>query len=225
MSYSQSEVDLARENNELREGLKFVQLERDNRTSAYEIGVKLIGELRANNARLRDALENIVALDFKTLESGNRDFYSGAPRFVQAWLICEKALAESPYASLEAIRADAKAEGYKSGYEACRADARFYDIVDSSIGDTKPGARRNALDAHDAIIRQQCGRDTERLDLLEQHCVEMHCFTCNPDYAPHPTEWVVGKNPEFGWGPRKPTLREAIDGYGAIWALGDAGEK
>lgn len=103
-----TETDLARENAELREGIKFVQLERDNRTSAYEIGVKLIGELQASNMRLREALNDLLG---DCLESGdvpNQPFVK-APHH-DSITDAENALAETPAASLEAIRAEAKAE-------------------------------------------------------------------------------------------------------------------
>lgn len=42
---------------------------------------------------LEDALRSVIALDFTRDENGNRNLYSGAPKFVEAWLLCEKALA------------------------------------------------------------------------------------------------------------------------------------
>jgi len=54
---------------ELEQSLKFAQLERDNRTSAYEVGVKIIGEQKERIAELeqqlaeakRSTLEYIIA--------------------------------------------------------------------------------------------------------------------------------------------------------------------
>ncbi len=38
------------------------------------------------------ALEEIVRLDFERNEDGTTNFYSGAPRFVRAWLLAREAL-------------------------------------------------------------------------------------------------------------------------------------
>jgi hypothetical protein len=38
------------------------------------------------------ALEEIVRLDFNRNDDGSNNFYSGAPRFVAAWLFAREAL-------------------------------------------------------------------------------------------------------------------------------------
>lgn len=139
-------------------------------------------KLAANNAQLREGLvwigKRICRFE---AARGNKceDLGEFGRHYWCSSCIARKAIAETPEASLEAIRAEEHP-------------------------------------------------DTKRLDFIEKHHVEMHCFG-GPDLyhegIVHPFEWEVGKNPEFGWGPRMPSIREAIDGYEAIRARGDGGEK
>lgn len=61
---------------------------------AYAKACKALHKHADNAAHLAEALKEIMALDFAKDEKGRDDFYSGAPRFVSAWLKADAALAK-----------------------------------------------------------------------------------------------------------------------------------
>lgn len=52
-----------------------------------------VADLTARVKTLEDALKSVVSLDFTRNENGERNLYNGAPKFVEAWLLCDQVLA------------------------------------------------------------------------------------------------------------------------------------
>jgi len=81
---------------ELEELLKFAQLERDNRTSAYEVGVKIIGEQKDRIAELERQVADLrseVARECAEIADREADFnLDSRAKFIdgsETWLIWE----------------------------------------------------------------------------------------------------------------------------------------
>lgn len=192
-------------------------------------------ELRAGNARMREAYQEAY------------DYYAGPQACGDFTCSCgdcgccemgdnmRKVLAETPTASLAAITAPLEAQIA----DLVAALNEAISLIDEKLLCVNPNLVPKGLvmkwedciaqspaqalqaiqDAARAEERADCAADTRRIDLMEQHHIEMHC-SGGPDLyhegVVHPYEWTVGKNPEFGWGGRKPSLREAIDDYGEL---------